>query len=134
MTVTRDSLAANTNRLPVWTFLYFFELTSLECKITMSANKWGNLTTLKKLFPSFGIPVISNFFFFFGQIHIYLEKILISHKYTCHIIIKIFLGSLYCMKNWDKAQIMSVDSGAKTYSLSTTQIITGTIVLTICIV
>ena len=35
------------------------------------------------------------------------------------------------MKNWDKAQIMLVDSGAKTYSLSTIQIITGTIVLTI---
>lgn len=118
------NLAVNTNKLPVWTFLYFFVLTSLEWKLTMSANKWGSFTTLKKVFPSIGIPIISNFFFL-PNTHLSGEK---------HLIIKIFLRSPYCMKKWDKAQIISVSSGAKTYSLSTIQIITGKTILTICIV
>ena len=33
------NLGVNTNKLPVWTFLYLFVLRSLECKITMFSDK-----------------------------------------------------------------------------------------------
>lgn len=74
------NLVVKTNNVPIWTFLHFFVLRSLECKILLISKQAFYFK--KMIFFNWNPGYLKCVFFFF-QNACYLEKICISYKYTC---------------------------------------------------